>query len=306
MTTSKKWLKITVPCPEKLTEAVSDLLGVLSGVGVEIHPVNGGDLIEISGFFALENDSRIDLINSIDTLQKKTSEELEQLFDVYGQKLPHLATRVLEDQDWATSWQKYFTSFEIVPGLVIKPSWEDFSPAVNQQILEMDPGMAFGTGQHESTRLALSLIDSCFKDNQRRIESVLDIGTGTGILAMAAALFGAEKIIGIDNDPEAVRVASDNIRNNKLSDRVTVSTTQLENIHGVFDLVCANIVHDVLVVMAPQIKTLLAPGGHVVLAGILTDSQTMNIENIYRGLGILPVASRSEGEWTGLLLRSSS
>ncbi len=227
MTTSKKWLKITFPCPERLTEAVSDLIGVLSGVGVEIHPVEGKFLNEISGFFELEDPADTSGNITAATLQKKVSVELEKLFAVYNMSLPEPGTEIIDDQDWANNWQQYFKPFEIIPGLIIKPSWETFTAAEDQHVLEMDPGIAFGTGQHESTRLALSLISSSCKNHVNRIESVLDVGTGTGILAMAAALFEARKIIAFDNDPEAVRVAENNVRHNNLNAVIKVSAAQL-------------------------------------------------------------------------------
>jgi len=305
MTTSKKWLKITLPCPDQLTEAVSDLIGVLSGVGVEIHPVGQNGLNEISGFFECENSSDTPGEKTTANLTKKVSEELEKLFTLYNMKLPQSTTEIIDDQEWATSWQQYFKAVEIVPGLVIKPSWETFTAAQNQHVLEMDPGMAFGTGQHESTRLALSLISSCFKNGKNRIASVLDVGTGTGILAMAAAVFGAQKVTAIDNDPEAVSVAGSNVRQNRLNEKIVLSGSLLADIHGAFDLICANIVHDVLVDMAPEFKRLLIPGGHVVLAGILSGDQVKSIIRAYGKYGMQMVETRNEGDWTGILLRLS-
>ncbi|MDW7771530.1 MAG: 50S ribosomal protein L11 methyltransferase [Desulfobulbaceae bacterium] len=305
MATAKKWLKITYSCPERLTEAVSDLLGVLSGSGVEIHPVEQNSCNEISGFFALPGSSEESRRKRAAVLQKKVSAELAGLFAVYGMGLPEPAVEILADQAWATSWQQYFKAFEIAPGLVIKPSWETYSAAGNQLVLEMDPGMAFGTGQHESTRLALALLSFCFKNSRQGIDSVLDVGTGTGILAMAAALFGARHVEAIDNDPEAVTVAQSNIRQNNLTARIALSGAPLAGIRGGFDLVCANIVHDVLVEMAPQFKRLILPGGRIILAGILTGAQEKSIVRVYEGYGMLQAAVRTEGEWAGILLHTT-
>lgn len=304
MPVTKKWLKITLPCPPRLSEAVSDLMGVLSGTGVEIHPLEGKDLHEISGFFEFE-DSDDASLETTTALQKKVLQELAGLFAVYGMDMPAAETAILDDQDWATSWQQYFTTFEIAPGLVIKPSWESYTKKENEHVLEMDPGMAFGTGQHESTRLALSLLSFCFRNRRDRIESVLDVGTGTGILAMAAAVFGAGHVVAVDNDPEAVTAACDNIRRNRLTEKITVTDTPLADIRGQFDLICANIVHDVLIDMAPQFKRLLAPGGHVVLAGLLSGEQVNNIISVYAGHGMQSGATREKGDWAGILLQSA-
>ncbi|HFQ88596.1 MAG TPA: methyltransferase domain-containing protein, partial [Desulfobulbus sp.] len=177
-------------------------------------------------------------------------------------------------------------------------------PGPGQQVLEMDPGMAFGTGQHASTRMALALVTATCRD--QRPAAVLDVGTGTGILAMAAVLFGAGEAVAIDNDPEAVRVAAGNIRVNRLQDRIRVSGDTLDDCRGPFPLVCANIVHDVLVEMAPAFRRLLAPGGRIVLAGILAGEQEESIGRAYGRLGLQPVRSLHSDEWAALLLVDTS
>ncbi len=190
---------------------------------------------------------------------------------------------------------------EIVPGLVIKPSWETYQAADNVKIIEMDPGQAFGTGQHESTRMALALLAHRFAEGPP-MEKVLDVGTGTGILAMAAVLFGANSAVAIDNDPEAVRVAMENVADNGLADNIVVSTMDLAVVQGTFPLILANIVHDVLVEMAPRFRELCAAGGGVILAGILRGEQEENIIRVYGKRGFSLQKSLHDGEWAALLL----
>ncbi len=288
-----KWLKVSLDCPEIILEAVVDLVGVLSGSGVEQAPTRNGQSI-VNGFFRLDQETEQD-----DVLQRLDN-ELHELFALYQLTPPQPDCSLMVDEDWATSWQQFFTPFALIPGLVIKPSWEEYTPAVDEQVIEMDPGMAFGTGQHASTKLALAQIRSCF--NAHPVKTVLDVGTGTGILAMGAALFGAEQIIAIDNDPEAVRVAQENIAHNQLAEKVTVSGDDLLQISGQYDLICANIIHDVLVGMAPNIVQLLADKGSVVLAGILQGKQEENITDIYQGLGLTLKKALYEDEWVSLLL----
>ncbi len=291
-----KWLKISLDCPELILEAISDLMGVLSGSGVEQTPVANGSST-VSGFF------RLDRKKSREEIVDELCRETEALFQLYSLAPPAPAWTTLNDEDWATSWQQFFKPFAIIPGLVIKPSWEKYTPGPNEQIIVMDPGMAFGTGQHASTRLALGLIHTCFQVNPP--ETVLDVGTGTGILAMAAVLFGAGKVVAIDNDPEAVRVAHENITNNNLQQTISTSATSLAELTGTFDLICANIVHDVLVEMAPTIAGLLIPGGRLVLAGILQGTQEKNIISVYQKLHISLVRSTREDEWISLLMRAA-
>jgi len=292
----KKWLKLSLQTPARLVESVSDMLGVLSGSGVEISPeTESGSLI--SGFFPVE--SGADEAETVGSVRRVVGE----LFQLFALPIPEIKTEIIDDQDWATSWKRFFTPVEIVPGLIIKPSWEDYRPQGNEKVIEMDPGQAFGTGQHESTQMALSLLTSCLSRNQ--VGRVLDVGTGTGILAMAAALFGANSVVAVDNDPEAVRVAGENVTCNGLAGKVTVSGTALADVQGPFSCILANIVHDVLVEMAPQLKALLSPGGRVILAGILSGEQEENIIQTYAELGLQQQAGEHDGEWAALLLQMS-
>ena len=288
-----------------MIEPVSDLIGVLSGVGVEIKPVSAKKTASISGFFALPAEDSNQSPESASVLLDRVMDELAQLFSIYNRIPPEPTTEIIDDQDWSTSWQQFFSPFEIVPGLVIKPSWEDYSPDVGQRVLEMDPGMAFGTGQHASTQLALTLIASCFHNHSDNMpETALDVGTGTGILAMAAAIFGADRIMAVDNDPEAVKTATHNVLINQLDMNIRVADTALSDLPGPFDLICANIVHDVLVEMAHEFKRLLAPDGRVVLAGILREHQEKNIARVYREEGMRLSRTIYEDEWVALMFRA--
>jgi len=292
---SSQWLKTTFPCPETALEAATDLLGVISGSAVEQRPVKDGQSL-ISGFFQFATEAEREEI------LRRLEQELGGLLAAYELPVPKIACSVLADEDWATSWQQYFKPFAIVPGLIIKPSWESYAAQPGEQALEMDPGMAFGTGQHASTKLALSLIQSCCQAAPP--ERVLDVGTGTGILAMAAALFGAKEAAAIDNDPEAVAVAAENIARNGLAERIAVSAEPLEEISGQFDLICANILHDVLAELAPALVRRLAANGQLVLSGLLRGSQEESILRIYGELGLRLRQAVHEEEWAALLLEA--
>lgn len=294
----RQWLKITLFCPLPLLEPAADLMGVLSDAGVEQSPETETGAY-LSGFFPLAADDNS--APTADELLSRVLDEMTRLFALY-ERIPDRPTvTVLADEDWATSWQQYFKPFAIVPGLVIKPSWETYRPTPGERVIEMDPGMAFGTGQHASTRMALALIKESMTGGHHR--QALDVGTGTGILAMAAALFGAQRVVAIDNDPDAVAVAAENVANNGLAGTIEVSVTPLNEIRERFSLVCANIVHDVLVEMAASLAGLTASGGHLVLAGILHGDQEENIVRVYQRLGLQPLASLQQEEWAALLLQ---
>ena len=300
--TDRQWLKITFSCPLALLEPVADLMGVLSGVGVEQTPETATGAF-ISGFFQLAGSDTVpqEQAETADAVLARVTQQMTELFTLYGCTPEKPVFTLLADQDWATSWQQYFKPFEIVPDLVIKPSWEAYQPSPGQHILELDPGMAFGTGQHASTQMALALIKKSIQETGP--EQAVDVGTGTGILAMAAALFGVGQVIAIDNDPDAVAVAQENVANNKLAGQIEVSTTPVAQIKGTYQLVCANIVHDVLVEMAPVLARLTAAGGHLVLAGILSGEQEDNIIRVYQEQGCLLLDRRYQEEWVALLLQ---
>lgn len=293
-----QWLKISLAAPSVLSEAAADLLGVLSGAGVEQSPDNG-TYSRISGYFPIKGDCDRDRATAaaVSLVQKR----MEELFAHYDLVPGPLETTLIDDQDWATSWKQYFHAFEIAPGLIIKPSWEEYPAKAGQQILEMDPGMAFGTGQHASTQLALSLLTQATRDLATEYPTLLDIGTGTGILAMAGARFGIREALAIDNDQEAVSVAAENVRTNGLDHIITVSATPLEDISGTFSVICANIVHDVLVEMADAIRHRSVPGTFVILAGILKGEQEENLLALYRQQGYESVAAEYREEWVALL-----
>jgi ribosomal protein L11 methyltransferase len=275
-------------------------MGVLSGSAVEETPASDATCF-ISGFFQLVDDNTIkeqaqSIIREVDT-------KLSELFSCYGQKMMPLETELFDDQNWATSWQQFFSSFEIIPGMVIKPSWEEYEQKQGELIIEMDPGMAFGTGQHASTRMALSLLSRCAgKDT----EKILDIGTGTGILAIGGCLMGIKKGVAIDNDPDAVKAASENVAKNNLASRIVVSDKQLDKVEGSYSIICANIIHDVLVDMANEISRLCPSGGSIILAGILQGEQEQNIVDVYQQLGFMLVKTEHQDEWAALLFRRQS
>ncbi len=293
-----RWLKVSLQVPATLVESVSDLMAVLSGSGVEISPETA-EGIRISGFFPYTDDMNPDA-----EITRVVQGKMEDLFDLYGRSAPALSVEIFDDQDWATSWKRFFTPVEIVPGLIVKPSWEEYPAREGERVIEMDPGQAFGTGQHASTRMALSLLTMSLV--RHPADRMLDVGTGTGILAIAAALYDVRRVVAIDNDPEAVRVAGENSVNNKVAGAVMVSGMDIADVRGNFSMIAANIVHDVLVSMAPHLQKLLAPGGRVVLAGILKGEQEENCIQIYEGLGLQVIDAMHEEEWAALLLQRTT
>ena len=299
----RTWTRITIQVAPAMTETVAAFLADLTGSGVEITSARADAA-------ALPVDDQVIgyLTPAESTAQFRRLEiflkDLAQFFPATAPAL--IEQHDIQEEDWGEQWKKNFKTFRISPRLIIKPSWEIYRPrrapkAGDEAVLELDPGLAFGTGHHASTSLALLLIDRLYSPGAAGPRRVLDIGTGTGILAMACALFGAREVLAVDNDPDAVTAARDNIRRNALDQRVTASLADIGGLDHPFDLIVANITHDILLQLAPSIVRLLAAGaGRLILSGLLAGPQAESITLAYGRLGLALIASESAEEWTAL------
>lgn len=291
------WRRVIVEAPAGLADPAAEIVAAISGAGVEIGvalpPAAPGLIERLIGYLPGDD--------SADEREAQLRGELAALAARAG--VPgtiDVRCEPLLEEDWGAGWKEHFHPFHVAPLLVVKPSWEPYEPRAGEAVIEMDPGMAFGTGLHASTRLALGFIeDLCAGAPPER---ALDVGTGTGILAMATALRGAALVIAVDNDPDAVAAARANAARNGLGGRIGVSGRDLGAIDGKFGLIAANITADVLLPLAPRLAERLSPGGALVLAGLLAGGQTAEVRAVYEGLGLLCAGERAEGEWAALLL----
>jgi ribosomal protein L11 methyltransferase len=202
-------------------------------------------------------------------------------------------------EDWAESWKRHFHPIEIGKTLLVKPSWSKKSPAKNQAVVILDPGLSFGTGQHPTTSFCLQQITR-HRKNGTQPSSFLDIGTGSGILAIAAAKLGCQPVHAFDFDPASVRVAKENLRKNRVTGQVKLWRADVTKLPlkpaRQFDLVCANLISNLLIAERWRIVNRLQPGGTLVLAGILAVEFT-EVERAFADLGLKLTASRVENEW---------
>lgn len=201
------------------------------------------------------------------------------------------------DPAWRERWKRWFVGFDVSARLRVRPPWE-VAAAGDAATVIIEPGMAFGTGQHETTRLCLEAIDAAFSGGAPPAE-VLDVGTGTGILAIAAALLGASRVVAVDNDPDAVAITVDNADVNGVASRIEASATALSRVRGAFPLVVANILAPVLMGMAPELARHTAPDGALVLSGILA-TQADNVIAAYGSVGMALASRAQAGEWVRL------
>ncbi len=200
---------------------------------------------------------------------------------------------------WRDAWKEHYKPYAIAEGLVVRPPWEPYEPKAGEQVLELEPGRAFGTGLHETTRLVVQAIKKYASEVQGKL--VIDVGCGSGILALAALALGAERAIAVDNDPEAIDVTRENAARNDLSERVKASTTDVTALAESAPLVLANIEAHVLIPMAPGLIARVEPGGLLFLSGVLV-AQTASVQAAYvERMDVLetPVL----GEWTLIALR---
>ena len=207
--------------------------------------------------------------------------------------------RSVDEEDWAESWKAFFWPEKVSPRIVVKPTWRDYDAAGDEIVLEIDPGMAFGTGTHPTTALCLQLLDRHLRDGAR----LLDVGTGSGILMTAAALLGAAEVHGFDNDPVAVAVARQNLALNGVpaSRRRVWEGDGLAGLDGGYDAVVANILTPVIVALLPKVPAVLRPGGRFICSGIL-ESQRRDVAAAAHLLGLHLIETATRDEWVALVL----
>ena len=200
--------------------------------------------------------------------------------------------RELPEENWATSWQKYWHVQRIGERVVVRPSWEAYAPEPGDLVITLDPKQAFGTGTHQTTRLCMRAIERVM--SAAPAETVYDVGAGTGILAILAAMMGAKHVVAVDNDPVAVSAAVENAEINQVSVENRVGSAG--DLQGQADLVVANILAEVIIELAPELWRITRPGGRLVTSGIIT-RKADDVAQALAGQGFRLLDRESEGDW---------
>ncbi|MDH3975693.1 MAG: 50S ribosomal protein L11 methyltransferase [Deltaproteobacteria bacterium] len=292
----EKWIEVLVRVPEVLAEIVENQLTELGSTGsVEDTLGEKGDPVPakplIKGYFYGTDETTLVQVKAF----KGFIASLGNIFP--SSEIEEVQVRETSEDEWQ-EWRRFFKPTLVSDRIVIKPTWEAYEKADNQLIVEIDPGMAFGTGSHESTRMCIRLLDEVIKGG----ESVFDVGTGSGILAIAAAKLGAASVFGIDNHDDSVRVAGENIGLNHVENIVTVSTIALEDVEETYNIVVANILAEDLIDMCCSLVGRTREGGRIILSGILTTKARMVID-AYEGEGVKLEKQLEEGDWSALMFR---
>ena len=293
------WLKIELFAPEELNDALTNFLTEIGAQGTfqespepqktGVFPVSP-PLETLKAFLP----SDVNLEQRLSALQNY----LDSLAELFPElEKPCFRTEVIHDPDWSETWKKYFKPLRVSRNIVIKPTWERFTPNGKDIVIEIDPGMAFGTGQHASTRMCLEAIEAILLEDRTFSKlHVLDVGTGTGILGIACAKLGAGQVLCVDNDGQATKIAQENVIINRVEDRVTVADRDIASLTESFSLIVANLTAKILIELYPHLIRLVSPGGHLVISGIIQQNKP-DIEARFLGQRFSLRRFITEQEW---------
>jgi ribosomal protein L11 methyltransferase len=256
------WTQIRVEIHPHLLDAVANFLIEQGSPGVSQEKVSGSPGRKRERLVAYFP-GRL----PIGPIRKKIRAYVSQLCRPHRSSFT-LNQRRIVDPGWGEAWKEYFKPLRVSPHLVVKPPWEHYRPKEKDLVIEIDPGMAFGTGSHPTTRMCLQVLEEVMR-NGRPAHSVLDVGTGSGILAIAARKMGARHIVAVDIDPVAIQGARENAALNKVSAGIHFRTGSLEGIRATFDLVLANLLPQELLGLIPALARRVSARGAVIVSGFL-------------------------------------
>jgi len=307
------WLELSVAADIEAVEAVSEILGRVASGGTSVEPAF--DLRD-EGLGATVDTGLPAIVRAYlparDTAAARSAVEATrralghlQAFEL--RPIGELETRLVQEADWAEAWKAHFPVLRIGRRIVIRPTWRRHRRRPDDIVLALDPGMAFGTGLHPTTRLCLialeavadagTLANGGAPDGRA---TVLDVGTGSGILAIAAGLLGAGALIGVDPDPIAVEAATANLRRNGLARRARIRIGSVPTGGGPFDVILANLIASLLVTLVSDLRDELRPGGTLVASGIFVDREP-EVREAFAAVGLAVTERLVEGDWVALV-----
>lgn len=311
-----KWNEVKVETTSEAVEAISNILmeAGASGVAIEdaLDAVNFvsdayGETLDLATFTSLEEGAIVTayfpettFLPEILPAIRLRIEELPSFGLAIGKN--EMTVNEVSEENWATAWKKYYHPVRITRYLTIVPSWETYEPAdPNEKIMRLDPGMAFGTGTHPTTRLTLEALEVVLRGG----ETVLDVGTGSGVLSIASKHLGANDVYAYDLDDVAVRAAQENMDLNPIANDVHVLANDLLNgIEMQADVIVANILADIIVLMIPDAWRLLKPNGTLIVSGIIDEKKPMVLEAMAKQ-GFVVDQTFTQKDWSAIILKKA-
>jgi ribosomal protein L11 methyltransferase len=288
----KIWYAVEIEIARVGETAATTQLWAFNTIGVEIsEDANNPDFVTLRAYF-----------NSAPDTKKLRGRILRDL-KLIG--LPEFALRgitnlTVADQDWLAEWKKGYEPIAVGRSILVCPSWRrDQARNTDRVVIEIDPGMAFGTGTHETTRGCLEMLEKYWKGG-----ALLDVGTGTGILAISAIkLRPGSRVVGFDLDPEAVEVALENAAINGVADEIEIEVNKLSSYHGQeFDLVLANLTADVIIPLSPEFPQVLKPQGALIVSGVLRE-QAVDVRAALESHNLIVIEMKPDGDWVTMALQ---
>jgi ribosomal protein L11 methyltransferase len=299
------WLELSVAADVEAVEAVSEILGRVAPGGTSVEPAF--ELVD-EGLGARLDLARPSIVRAYvpardpAAAERAVADATEALghLQAFGLRpIGELTTRVVHEADWAAAWKAHFPVLRIGRRLVIKPTWRRHRAQPDDVVLALDPGMAFGTGLHPTTRLCLAALEDLASRDAIDGARVLDVGCGSGILAIAAAKLGAAWVLGVDTDPIAIEATIANAGRNGLAHAIDARAGSLPSTEAPYDVVLANLIASVLIALATQLRDELRPRGRLIASGIFVDREA-EVRAAFEAAGLDVTSRTAEGEWVAL------
>lgn len=301
-TPAQQWLEVCVMTEGETAEAVAEVMSRYAPNGVALEQIardiqSGADegvAAQLEPSVAVR--AYLPMDDEIEQKQQQITEALWHLAQIA--RLPEPTFRVVVESDWANAWKEHYHVVHLSDRFVIKPTWREYVAQPDELVLELDPGMAFGTGLHPTTQMCLTALAKYARPDER----TLDLGTGSGILAIAAALLGVKSIVALDNDPLAVKVARENAALNRVAGAITVELGSLpEAARQTYDLIIVNILARVIVGLCEEgLGRVVRPGGRAIFAGLI-DTQEAGVREALQAEGLPVIERLQEKDWVCLI-----
>ncbi len=302
-----QWIEVSIKTTHDVAEATAEIMraaGAYNGVVIDdpilINTLRNSGTWELCDIPEQKNTEVVTVTayypddEELQVRLKQLESEMTAVEKRIGKcRFGNTCFRTVSEKDWANEWKQYFHVTHIGKKLVIKPTWEEYTAQDNEHIIEIDPGMAFGTGTHHTTCMCMEQLEHVVRPGME----VFDIGTGSGILSIAAAKLGACSVKAVDIDATAVRVAIENIAHNKLSEQINVKQGDLlHDTEGVADIIIANIIADIIITLLPNIPSKLKKDGIFLASGIIEERRN-DVANAAKKVGLHVDSVFSRGGW---------